>query len=113
MEEGPTYRKEFIGVGKVEKAIVDLARGLADARLSPSDLTNPVSFQLAFSRLYKALIESMEGGPKEEYVSEVRFKDDLGNDVVLAIDLGKEVPPFAKKNIRARIIVELYEEAEQ
>jgi len=113
LEEGPNYRREFIGVGKVEKAIVDLAKGLAEARLSPSDLTNPVSFQLAFSRLYKALMESIEGGPKEEYVAEVRFKDDLGNDVVLAVDLGKEVPPFAKKNVRARIIVELYEEVEE
>jgi len=113
MEEGATYRKEFIGSGKVEKAIIDLAKGIAEAKLSPSDLTNPVAFQLAFSRLYKALMESIEEGPKEDYIAEVRFKDDLGNDVVLAIDLGREVPPFAKENVRARIVVELYEEVEE
>lgn len=110
MSEEGAFRREFRGIGKIEKAIVDIAKGLAEAKISPQDLANPVSFQLAFSRLYEALLKAVEEGSSESYVAEVRFKDDLGNDIVFAVDLGGEAPAFASRVVRARIIVELYEE---
>lgn len=110
MSEEGIFRREFRGIGRIEKALVDIAKGLAEAKISPQDLANPVSFQLAFSRLYEALLKAIEKGGSEAYVAEIRFTDDLGNDVVFAVDLGEEAPAFANKVVKARIIVELYEE---
>ncbi|HDJ51233.1 MAG TPA: hypothetical protein ENF25_03430 [Thermoprotei archaeon] len=109
MENVVEIKKEFSGTGKIQKVITDLARGLSEAKISPEDLANPVSFQLAFSRLYEALIKAMEEGG-HSYVAEVSFTDDLGNSVVFAVDLGKEAPAFASKKVKARVIVQLYEE---
>ncbi len=104
------FRKDFVGVAKIEKTVVDIARGLAEARISPQDLTNPVSFQIAFSRLYEAIIKSLEQGGRTSYVAEVRFKDSLGNVVTFALDLGEQPPPVSSNVVKARITVELIEE---
>ncbi len=111
-EEGTHYRKVFVGEGSIDKVMIDIAKGLADARITPQDLTNPVAFQLAFSRLYKALLKSVEEGGGESYVAEVKFRDDLGNEVTFTVDLGEEVPAFASKKVRARVTVELFEDYE-
>ena len=110
--EGSSYKRVFNGEGFIDKVVVDIAKGLAEAKITPQDLSNPVAFQLAFSRLYKALLKSMEGGGQESYVAEVRFRDDLGNEITFTVDLGSEVPPFFKRNVKARVVVELYEEEE-
>ncbi len=103
------FRKDFIGVAKVEKTVVDIARSLAEANITPQDLANPVSFQIAFSRLYDAILKSIEQGGKVSYVAEVRFKDSLGNVITFAVDLGERPPPLSSNVVKARITVELLE----
>jgi len=34
----------------------------------------------------------------------------MGNQVVLALDLGERMPPFMNKEVKARILIELFEE---
>lgn len=104
------YTLSFEGYGEIEKVLLNIAKGLARVRLSPQDLSDPVSFQIAISRMYEALMKAVEGGNKYSYVAKVKFMDSLGNEVSVAVDLGEELPPFMNKNIRARITVELYEE---
>jgi len=93
-----------------EARIGEILKGLTEIKLTPEDLASPISFQMAISRIYSALLKSMEEGPKRHYVAEVRFKDGLGNIVSFAIDLGEEPPPFSSRKVKARIVVELYEE---
>ncbi|MEM3365548.1 MAG: hypothetical protein QXM93_03905, partial [Candidatus Methanomethyliaceae archaeon] len=66
--------------------------------------------QMAISRIYEAMTKAIASGPKKKYVAEVRFTDSLGNPVVLALDLGERMPPFTNKEVRARILIELFED---
>ncbi len=100
----------FNGYARIDRVSVNIAKGLAEAKITPQDLTNPVAFQLAFSKLYDTLLKVMESGDEPSYVAEVRFKDSLGNEVVMAVDLGKEMPAFTNNVVKARITVELFEE---
>ncbi len=78
--------------------------------LRPDDLSSPVSFQMALTRIIDSLMRSIEEGPRKKYVAEVKFEDSMGNRIVLAVDLGEKPPLFSKKEVNARIIIELYEE---
>lgn len=104
------YTLSFDGYGEIEKVLLNIAKGLAEVRLSPQDLSDPVSFQIAISRMYDALIKAIEGGSKYSYVAKIKFVDSLGNEISVAVDLGEEPPPFMSRNVKARITVELYEE---
>ena len=103
------YTKEFYGIARIEKVIRGIARSLAEVRINPQDLANPISFQIALSRLYEAILKSLSEGSKTTYVAEVRFKDSLENPVVIAVDLGETPPPFGKRDVKARILIEIYE----
>ncbi len=106
MEEEATRR---IAVFEGEGRVGEMLKAFSAIRLTPEDFSSPIALQMALSRIYSALLKSMEEGQKKRYVAEVRFKDSLGNNVVFAVDLGEEPPPFKSSNIKARIIVELYE----
>ena len=107
-EESEMKRK--IAVFEGEGRIGEIIKEFATIRLTPEDFSSPIALQMALSRIYGALLKSMEKGPKKHYVAEIRFRDSLENTIVFAIDLGEEPPPFTRKNIKARIIVELFEE---
>ncbi len=100
---------EFSGEARIQRAMINLAQ----VRLSPEDLSNPISFQLALSRIYENLMKALEGGVRYSYVAEVRFKDSLGNQIVFAVDLGDKMPPMSSDRVKARILVEFYEEREE
>ena len=101
--------KEFKGEARIGKAMKEFLT----FTLRPEDFSSPVALQMALSRIYEGLMRMMqEGGPKPTYIAEVRFKDDMGNTVVIAVDLGGETPPFSSDRVKARIKVELYEEEE-
>ncbi len=89
--------------------IGEVIKELAQVRLTPEDFSSPISLQMAISRIYSALLKTMEQGPRKHYVAEIRFKDSLGNTVVFAVDLGDTPPPFTSREVKARIIVEIYE----
>ncbi len=108
MEDNGLYR-EFSGNARIGRVM----KNLTTVTLKPEDLSSPVAFQMALSRIYESLVKMFEsGGPKPTYIAEVRFTDDLGNRVVFAVDLGETPPPFSKDRIRARIVVEFYEDEE-
>ncbi len=96
----------FEGTAKIGEVM----SGLAQIQLRPEDFSSPVALQMAFTRIYEGIMKAMEEGPKKRFVAEVRFNDSLGNAVVMAVDLGESPPPFSKREVKARILVELYEE---
>jgi hypothetical protein len=99
--------REFEGNAKIGRIL----KNMASITLKPEDFSSPISLQMALSRMYESLMKIFEsGGPKPRYVAEVRFTDDLGNPVSFAVDLGEELPPFTREKIKARIIVQLYED---
>ncbi|MDP8002703.1 MAG: hypothetical protein ACP5I6_04750 [Caldisphaera sp.] len=109
MSEGEknTIKKEFKGEAKVGKVM----KNFASISLKPEDLSSPVAFQMAISRLYESLMKVFEsGGPESTYIAEVRITDDTGNQISIAIDLGNNIPPFSSEKVKADVQVTLYEE---
>ena len=105
--EESVYEKEFTGKGRIGKVM----SGVEVLTLKPEDLSSPIALQMALSRILEAAMKIAEsGGPKPRYVAEIRFVDDLGNAVSFAVDLGETMPPFSSNKVKARIIVELYDE---
>ena len=92
--------------------IGEVVQGLQAIQLRPEDLSSPVALQMAISRIYEAVMKAFEGGFKKRYVAEVRFTDSLGNPVVVAVDLGDSPPPFSKDRVKARVVIEIYEDEE-
>jgi hypothetical protein len=95
-----------------EARVGEVMQGLQAIQLRPEDFTSPVALQMALSRIYEAVLKAFETGPKKRYVAEIRFTDSMGNPVVFAVDLGETPPPFSKDKVKARIVVEIYEEEE-
>lgn len=104
------HKRRKIAIFEGSAKIGEVLAPFVSIQLRPEDLSSPISFQMALSRIYSALLKSMESGPKKSYVAEVRFRDSLGQEVILAINLGETPPPFTKQYVKARILIELYEE---
>ncbi len=106
-EEGqPSVVRTFRGDGRIGKAF----KNMAMVALRPEDFSSPVAFQMALSRLYESVLKMMEsGGPEQTYVAEVKFTDDLGNQVAIAVDLGKSIPPFSSDKVKVEVTVKIYE----
>lgn len=90
--------------------IGEVLGGFSQIQLRPEDFSSPLALQMAFTRIYEAVMRAMETGFRKRYVAEVRFKDSMGNPVVVAVDLGEAPPPFSKREVKARVTIELYEE---
>ena len=99
-----------IKVFEGEARIGSMLKGLEVVQLKPEDFQSPVALQMALSRIYDAVLRVMQEGPKKVYVAEVRFQDDLGNPVSIAVELGESPPPFTSDKVKARIVIELFEE---
>lgn len=93
-------------LGKVMAPAVTLS-------LTPEDFESPLSLQFALTKLMENLSRALEQPPEPKYMAEVRFKDHMGQPVTIAIDLGKSIPPFSKDRVKARVVVELYEDEEE
>ncbi|UXD21528.1 hypothetical protein IPA_05160 [Ignicoccus pacificus DSM 13166] len=93
-------------IGKLNIAPLNLS-------LSPEDLSSPLSLQMALNKILENLANAFEGNVKPHYFAEVKFSDHLGMPVSFAIDLGDKLPPFSKDKVKARIIIELYEDEEE
>ncbi len=101
--------KKRIAIFTGNARIGEVLGELSSIQLRPEDFSSPVALQMAISRIYNALLKSLEKGFKKKYVAEVKFTDALGNTIVFAVDLGEEPPPFSSNNVKARILVEIYE----
>ncbi|MEM0366342.1 MAG: hypothetical protein QXR02_03720 [Acidilobaceae archaeon] len=107
MSREKSYSKIFEGSARIGR----VAKGLVSITLKPEDFSSPISFQMAISRIYESMVKMLEsGGPQTTYVAETRFTDDLGNTIIFAIDLGSTPPPFTSDKVKARVLVEIYEE---
>lgn len=93
-----------------EARIGEIMQGIQAIQLRPEDLSSPIALQMALSRMYEAVMRMLESGPKKRYIAEVKFTDSLGNPISFAVDLGESPPPFSKDKVRARIVIEIYEE---
>ncbi|MBC7113121.1 MAG: hypothetical protein H5T34_03760 [Candidatus Methanomethyliales bacterium] len=109
---GEKTEEKTIGIFNGTAKIGEVLAGFSQLTLTPQDLTSPVALQMAISRIYEAMTKAVASGPKKKYVAEVRFTDSLGNPVVLALDLGERMPPFTNKEVRARILIELFEDTQ-
>jgi len=109
-EETPLKR---ITVFEGKARIGTVIGNLAQVQLRPEDLSSPIAFQMALSRIYEAVMKAVESGLKKIYVAEIRFRDSLGNNVVFAVNLGESPPPFSKDVVKARIVVEIFEEEDE
>jgi len=102
--------RKAVGVFHGEARVGEIYSGFAQLTLTPSDLASPLSLQMALSRMYDALMKAAQEGPKKKYVAEVRFTDSMGNPVVIALELGEKAPLFTKRQLKARVMIEIYEE---
>ncbi|OYT41098.1 MAG: hypothetical protein B6U89_00250 [Desulfurococcales archaeon ex4484_58] len=93
-----------------EAKIGEVLQGFENLVIKPEDLASPVSFQMAITRMIDTLMKSMSEGTKKKYIAEIRFKDSTGNPVIVAVDLGENKPLFTSDKVKARILIELYEE---
>ncbi|MCC6013419.1 MAG: hypothetical protein LM593_03525 [Candidatus Verstraetearchaeota archaeon] len=109
MSESKIVGGVFSGTAKIGE-ILDTFMQLT---LTPQDITSPIALQMALSRIYETMTKALTKGPKKKYIAEVRFTDALGNPVVIGLDLGEKLPPFTSNEVKARIIIELFEEQHQ
>lgn len=107
MEE---FQHRRIAIFHGEARIGEVIKSLSEVKLTPEDFSSPIALQMALTRIYNALIKGMQEGFKKHYMAEVKFRDSMGNIVSFAVDLGESPPPFTSRNVKARIVVELYEE---
>lgn len=106
MNGQPSIRFEFEGKAKIG----EIAGNFLSIQFRPEDLSSPIAFQMAISRIYNELMKMTQGGSDKKYVAEVSFTDSLGNLVNAGVDLGNSTPPISKKEVKAKIIIELYDE---
>lgn len=103
-------KPKVLSVYEGEAKIGEVMKGLTAIQLRPEDFASPVSFQMAFTRIYEGIMKAMQEGPKKKYMAEIRFTDALGQTIVFAVDLGETPPPFSKSKVKARIVVEIFED---
>ena len=107
---GQGYKKLFVGEARIGRVM----KPLASITLRPEDFSSPLSLQMAITRIYESIIRAMEErGPSSTYMAEVKFTDDLGNKVSIAVDLGESLPPFSRERVKARVIIELVESEDE
>ncbi len=99
-----------MGVLSGTAKVGEVLAGFTQLSITPQDMTSPVALQMAISRIYETMTKAVEAGPKKKYVAEVKFADSMGNPIVMALDLGIKVPPFVNKEVKARVLIELYED---
>ncbi|QKQ99385.1 hypothetical protein GWK48_02340 [Metallosphaera tengchongensis] len=102
----PTHRVEFEGKAKIGEVMGNLT----SIQLRPEDLSSPIAFQMAISRIYSELMNMMNQGPTKHYVAEVKFTDSMGNPVAVGVDFGDRIPPLSKKEVKVKVILEFYDE---
>lgn len=56
----PTHRVEFEAKAKIGEVMGNLA----SIQLRPEDLSSPIAFQMAISRIYSELMNMMSSGPQ-------------------------------------------------
>jgi len=96
-----------MGTAKVGEVLA----GFTQLSITPSGYDEPGRAADGDKQDYEAMTKAVESGPKKKFVAEVKFNDSMGNPITMALDLGQKLPPFVNKEVKARILVELYEDS--
>ncbi|XRH75519.1 MAG: hypothetical protein ACO0C9_00130 [Candidatus Methanosuratincola verstraetei] len=105
-------KEKSIGIFNGSAKVGEVLAGFTQVAITPQDMSSPIALQMALSRIYEAMTKVVETGPKKKFIAEVRFTDSMGNPVVFALDLGDKMPHFTSNEVKARILVELFEEGQ-
>ena len=106
MSQQPTVKVEFEG-----KARIGEIKGIFKAiQLKPEDLSDPLAFQMALSRIFSELTNIFNQGQETHYVADVTFVDSMGNPISIGVDFGDKIPPLSKKEVKVKITIEFYDE---
>ena len=103
--------EKSIGIFNGTAKVGEILAGFQNLTLTPQDTISPAVLQMAISRIYEAMTKAVASGPSKKFIAEVRFTDSMGNPVVFAMDLGDRMPHFTAKEVKARVLVELYEDS--
>lgn len=103
-------RPKRVAVFEGKARVGEVFKNFVHLQLRPEDFSSPLSLQMALTRVYEGLMRALSEGPKKSYVAEVRFVDSLGQSVVIGVDLGPSPPPFSSNTVKARVVIELFEE---
>lgn len=103
-------KQKVMGVLMGTAKVGEVLAGFTQLAITPQDMTSPVALQMAISRIYEVMTKAVESGPKKKFVAEVKFNDSMGNPITMALDLGQKLPPFVNKEVKAKVLVELYED---
>ena len=107
----PDYKEnKVMGILNGTAKVGEMLAGFSQLSLTPQDFSSPIAMQMAMSRIYEVMTKAVETGPKKKFVAEVKITDSMGNPVIIAMDLGEKTPPFVNKEVKARVMIELYEE---
>jgi|SRR5579875_47619 len=106
MSQQPTVKVEFEGKAKIGE-IMGVFKAI---QLKPEDLSNPLAFQMALSRIYSELMNILNQRQEMHYVADVTFTDSMGNPISIGVDFGDKIPPLSKKEVKAKITIEFYDE---
>ncbi|BCU68344.1 hypothetical protein HS7_17810 [Sulfolobales archaeon HS-7] len=107
MSSQPSFKVEFEAKAKIGEVMGNLV----SIQLKPEDFTSPLSLQMALSRIYSEVMKMMQNPEmSKKFLAEVSFTDSLGNTVVAGVDLGTSVPPLSRKEVKAKVTIEIFDE---
>lgn len=109
MSQQPTIKVEFEGKARIGETMGSFKA----IQLKPEDFSSPLALQMALTRIFSDLMKIFNEGDKTHYVADVRFTDSMGNPVSIGVDFGDKIPPFSKKEVKVKAIIEFYEEGER
>lgn len=100
----PVLKFEFEGTAKIKqisKLYTDL---VGTEELDTLDITH------IFTKILDSLTSNPSKLEEKVFVAKIGFKDSAGHDVGFVINVGDKTPPFSRDKVRARIVVEIYDE---
>ena len=108
MSEKPALRLEFSGkakVGEVSALFKELNLDVEEM------LTNPTAFYMSLTKLLNAITaKDFSQLTQKSYMASISFKDSNGKTITFNADLGDKMPLISKDEVKARIIIEIYDE---
>jgi hypothetical protein len=106
MSQQPIVKVEFEGKARIG----EIMGSFKAIQLRPEDFSSPLALQMALSRIYSELMNMFNQKQEMHYVADVTFTDSMGNPISIGVDFGDKIPPLSKKEVKAKITIEFYDE---
>ena len=100
----PILKFEFEGAAKI-KQISKLYKEFVGAE-------EPDTLDIAsiLTKLLDNVMSDLSKLEEKTFVAKIAFKDSVGHEASFTVDIGNKVPPFSRDKVRARVIVEIYDD---